>query len=257
MTTQTRLYANNAKTTLASPIGASDTSIIVTDASKFPIPATNQFFLLTIDSGSSVEIIEVHGVSGNVLLNCIRGAESTVAQSFLSGTRVENRVTAGTLSSFARLVDRVADISSVDVLDTPTNSTSNSYLCASVDDGGVPILAVKSSTRWRFANHSRVVIAGTLASTGTTTGIPYTGANTIIPVFTAGSHIIQFMSGANAGLTRIVQSTTSTTITWAAVLPNAPQIGDQFEIYESSVYGMNTMRSSGDDALAFSILFGE
>ena len=88
MTVQQRIYANNAKTTIASPVGPSDTSIIVADTSKMPTIGTNQYFMMTIDSGTSIEVIEVHNISGNVLTNCVRGCEGTTAQSFLIGVRI-------------------------------------------------------------------------------------------------------------------------------------------------------------------------
>lgn len=257
MTTYTRIYANNARTTLASPVMASDTSIIVANGSVFPTPTGNEFFSVTLDTGSAVEIIEVYGVSGNVLTGCIRGREGTTAQSFLTGTRVENRVTAATLSSFARLIDRVADISSVNALDTVANSASNSYLCASTDDGGVPILAVKQGLKWRFANHPVVTTSGSSASAGTTTSMPLAGADGLIPITTVGSHIIQFTTGANAGLARIISSTNSTTVSWTTALPTGVSTADQYEIYESTAYSVKALKSTGDDALIFSILFGE
>lgn len=255
--TYTRLYANNAKTTLASPIGASDTSIILTDASSFPVPGTNQEFTITIDSGSGIEIVLVRGVSGNVLTSCIRGQEGTTPQSFITGTRVENRVTAGTLGAFARLVDRVANISSVDLLDTPTNSAGNTYLCASTDDGGTPILVVKNGSLWRFLNHPTKILDSASTGIGTTTTMPLAGASNLANVTSVGSHIIQFTGGLNAGLSRIIQSTNMTTVAWTAALPYAVASGDSFHIYESSAFTLNYIKTSADDALIFSILFGD
>jgi hypothetical protein len=258
MTAYTRLYANNAKTTLASPIGASDTTIIVSDASKFPVPGVNQFFNITLDTGTTVEIIEVHNVSGNTFFNCVRGVENTSAQAFLTGTRVENRVTAATLTSFARLIDRVADISSVDQLDTPANSPANSYLCASTDDGGNPILAVKSGSKWRFATHSYILTSGTLASNGTVNTMPLASASSTIVIPAAGSHIVQFTTGNNAGYARIIQSAGANSLSWTTPLPYATSTLDQYEIYQSDILSMNLTRNTGsDDALVFAILFGE
>ena len=257
MTTYTRLYANNAKTTLASPISYSDTSIIVTDASLFPVPGTNQYFMATIDAGAALEILEVHGITGNVLTGCVRGQEGTTAQSFLTGTRIENRVTAGSLSAMARLIDRVADIASVDLLATPANSAGNSYLCASGDDTGTPILAVKKGVLWRFVSHPTINLSTTALAVGTTTTIPLTNASNFAPVTTPGSHIIQFTSGNNAGLARTIQSASTTTLVWAGSLPYAVAVSDAYQIYESSAYSINSVKSVGDDALIFSILFGD
>jgi len=257
MTAYTRIYANSAKTLASSPINAGDNFIQVSDATRFPTPAANQFFSITLDNGTSFEICNVFGKSGNVLTNVVRGVEGTIAKNFLVGTRVENRVTADTLGSFARLIDRVADITSVDNLDTVANSPANSYLCASDDDSGNPIVAVKNGLMWRFVNHPTVILSTAAEGTGTTTQVPLTGANLKVPVVQAGSHIIQFTSGSNAGSCRIIQSSTDALITWTTPLANNVVAGDQYEVYESSAFSLNTVKVTGDDALIFSIIFGD
>ena len=257
MTTYQRIYANNAKTTVASTVGSTDTSIIVVDASKFPTPSANQFFDVTLDNGTTIEVVEVHGVSGNVLTGCVRGQEGTVASNFLVGTRAENRVTAGTLSSFARLVDRVANIASVDLLATTTLSTSNSYLCASTDDSGAPIVAIANGSFWRFVNHPTKPLTGTSAGTGSYVSMPLTGAVSTIPITTSGSHIIQFTTGLNAGLCRIVSNTDASNVYWSTVLPNNVLTGDTYEIYQSSAYSLGALNTASNTPLIYSILFGE
>lgn len=257
MSSYQRIYANNAKTTLASPVSSSDTSIIVADASRFPVPAANQFFTVTFDTGSTIEIIDVYGISGNVFVNCVRAREGTAAQSFLTGTRVENRVTAQTLGSFARLIDRVADISSVDQLSTVATSSSNSYLCASTDDDGSPILAVKNGSFWRFPTHPTTFLSGSVISNGTQNTMPLTNASSTLPLVTAGTYLIQFKTGNNAGLARIITATNSTTVSWVAPLPYSVATSDQYEVYISTANSLSTLRSSSDDGLIFSILFGD
>jgi len=59
MTLRQQLFANNAKTTLSLPIMGTDTSITLVDASKFPSPTTGQYFLATLDTGTTVEIESV------------------------------------------------------------------------------------------------------------------------------------------------------------------------------------------------------
>lgn len=256
-TTYKRIYANSAKTLAASPVSAGDNFIQVSDASRFPTPGPGEFFSITLDNGTSFEICNVFGKSGNVLTNVERGVEDTTPQNFLVGTRVENRVTADTLGSYARLVDRVADITSVDALDTVANSPANSYLCASTDDSGCPIVSVANGLLWRFINHPTVIIQGAAEGTGTPTQMPLTGANLRVPVVQSGSHIIQFTSGANAGSCRIIQSATDSLLTWTTPLANTVTSADQYQVYESSSFSLNTVKITGDDALIFSILFGD
>jgi hypothetical protein len=254
MTDPKRLFSNSARTTLATAVASSDTSIIVTDASRLAVPGVNQFITVTIDSGTSFEIIDVYGISGNVLSGCLRGREGTTAQNFLLGTRIENRATAYTFASFARLTDRVADVASVDNLSLVSSSSSNSYLCASGDGSGTPILAVKNGTSWRFANHPTILVDANAVSAGTTTGMSVVLGKPVTTV--AGSHIISFLSGSNAGYSRIIQTASSGVITWSTPLLGPVAIGDHYQIYESSAFTFGTLANSSDDALIFSILFG-
>ena len=253
MTDPKRLFSNSARTTLATAVTYSDTSITVVDASRLAIPSANQFITVTIDSGSSFEIVDVYGITGNVLSGCLRGREGTTAQSFLIGTRVENRTTAYTLASFARLTDRVADIASVDNLSLVNSSSSNSYLCASGDGSGTPILAVKNGSFWRFANHPTLLVDAIVSATGTTTSMSVASGkpSTTVP----GSHIISFLSGANSGYSRIIQTTSLGAITWSTPLPSVVSSGDRYQIYESSAFTLGTLGNSSDDALIFSIIF--
>jgi len=83
---------NNAYSTLASPMGASETQLTLTDGSNFPQPP----FLITITDGNDHEILEVNSRSGNSLGGLIRGVEGTSSRAWPAGSSVENRWTAGT-----------------------------------------------------------------------------------------------------------------------------------------------------------------
>src|SRR5690625_1346023 len=77
---------NNAETRLADPVGESDTSIVVEDASVLPeVP-----YRLSIGD----EIVEVTVADGNTL-TVDRAVEGTKAFSHGEGVTVENRFTAG------------------------------------------------------------------------------------------------------------------------------------------------------------------
>lgn len=104
----TQRYFNNAKTTLSADLGSSDLIIHLVSGVSFPNPSSGEYFLVTIDSGTQVEIIKVTSVSGNTLvINTLsdRGWEGTGAQSFSLGARVECRVTAATLSNIISIAD--------------------------------------------------------------------------------------------------------------------------------------------------------
>lgn len=82
---------NNAETELDGNISDTDTVISVVDASQFTAPCR-----LTIDSeDGNLEIIEVESISGDTLENVDRGLEDTTAQSWSSGTLIDQRVTKG------------------------------------------------------------------------------------------------------------------------------------------------------------------
>jgi hypothetical protein len=258
MTTSTRLYANNAKTTLASSVQPTDTTIQVANASLFPNPAAGQHFFVTIDTGSTYEIIKVLGVSGNSFINCVRGQESTVAGTYQASTRIELRVTAGNYSSFARLQDRVAPIGSLDLLSAPGASDSNSYVTGTTDDGGNSILAYTNGTSgiWNFTNYPTTLTSGTLAATGTTTSMSITNASTILNQPFSGKYIVQFITGANAGLVRAVTSVSGNTINWATTLPNVPAASDGYQIYQSEVSNLNALNIAANNGLIYAILLG-
>lgn len=252
MTTSKRLYSNNAKTTLASAIGTSDTTIQVSDGSRFPNPAAGQYFLATLEAAGIFEIVIVGGRSGNTFTNVIRAQDGFVASSFPAGARIDNRTTKGTLESFARLQDRLAELASVDSLSSPLNSDSNSYILHSNDDGGNPIIAFRDSdTSWRYAGHKTIVSNGS-ATSGTTTTVNATNIN--ISAVVSGKYIIQFATGANIGLSRLITASSIGSVTWVTPLPTAPVAGDQFLIYQSDVSVFTSLLAGSDDGLIYAIL---
>ena len=91
----TEQFANNASSTLNGGIDNLVTTLIVTDASKFP--TSGNFRLLIGTNPSTAEIVIVTGVSGTTF-TVIRGQENTTASSWLSGTTVTHILTAGGLN---------------------------------------------------------------------------------------------------------------------------------------------------------------
>lgn len=254
----TELYANNASTTLNTNVNPTDTSIQVASVVGFPVPGANQYFKVTIDSTTAIEIIYVFGVSGNTFTNCLRGQENTVASSFQAGTIIECRLTAGSITQFARYQDRLAPISSVDSLSPPSASDGNSYICTSLDDGGSPVVAInKGTTAWRFINYPTVALSGAAAASSTTTKLNFTNASVQVPLPFSGKYIIQFLSGQNQGLARAVTNSDVTGIYWSTPLPNAPNAGDTFEVYQSTNSSLATLTQAAFNGLIFAILFSD
>src|SRR5574342_1409608 len=98
-----QLYANNAATSLAASIVAGDTSATVQTGAGtlLPSPTGGNFALLTLQNGTTIEIVKLTARSGDVL-TIVRAQEGTAASAFPAGSRVELRLTAGTLERFAQ-----------------------------------------------------------------------------------------------------------------------------------------------------------
>jgi hypothetical protein len=258
MTTSTRLYANNAKTTLASAVQPTDTTIQVANSSIFPQPTTGQYFLVTIDTGSTQEVVQVtsNNVSTNTFSGCVRGFENTTAGAYQAGTRIENRVTAGTLGSFARYQDRMASIASLDALSAPGQSDSNSYVTITTDDGGNPILAYTNGNNgiWAFENYVQTILSGTLTSTGTTSSVTVANSTSQLPTPISGKYIIQFTTGLNKGLVRAITNVSSNVVSWATPLPNVPASADGYQILQSTTSYLTAVNLAANNGLIYAIL---
>lgn len=251
-----RLHANNAKTTVASLVGPADTYIPCVDATKFPTITAGTYFLVTLDNGGATEVIRVNGVVGNNLTPCVRAQEGTIASSFPAGSRAENRVTKGTLDSFLTVDNVFVDLATLDLLTTPATSMSSSYICHTLDEGGNPIVAMRNtSTTWRFTTHPKVIFSGTVGAIGSsTTSVTATTLATNVIGITAGKYIIQFITGNNAGLARVVTVASGGTITWAPAFSIIPATGDQFEIYKSTTSVISDLESQSSNSIIYSIL---
>lgn len=256
MATSKQLFVNNAKSNLVTAISPTDTVIQVSDASRFPSPLPGEYFLVTLEAGSLIEVIKVSGRSGNTFTGCERGYEG-VAANFPAATRAECRATAKTFESFARKTDRLDEVSSVDSLGTPENSNGNSYICHSNDDEDNPIIAVKDSqTNWRFNTHRIIHLTGSTSS-ATLSSVTSTDIKGSVRDVVAGRYIIQFFTGPNTGLSRMITSSTTNSVTWATALPSTPSNGDQFEIYKSDASIIKELLASSDDGLIYSILLSD
>jgi hypothetical protein len=97
-----QLFTNNAATTLASGLAAGNTSLTVTSGkgTLFPSPGGNgEYALLTLvrASDGAVEVVKLTTRSTDTF-TVVRAQESTTALDFLTGDKVELRITAGFLN---------------------------------------------------------------------------------------------------------------------------------------------------------------
>ncbi|MDE2467974.1 MAG: hypothetical protein KGL35_04345 [Bradyrhizobium sp.] len=94
------LTANNAQSTLAAPINATQTtaSLFAGPGALFPNPGAGQAFKLSLTDAATQtlrEIVLVTAISGDSITAMIRGQEGTTAQSWLAGDICANLNTSG------------------------------------------------------------------------------------------------------------------------------------------------------------------
>lgn len=253
--TDLRLYANNAKSNLPQSIGISSVIVPVQPGhgSRFPaIVSSDQFFLITLESSGEYEVCKVTGRSGDSLF-VERGQEGTLAKAFPLGTMVQMRVTKGILEDLARKTDRLADIDTVDNMPTVAQAKGNSFLCSSKDDGGNPIMAVRTTDRWRFPSHSTVQMTSAVSS-ATKTSLTDALFSTMNGV--PGRYIVTFTTGNMAGYSRVVTSSSGTTLSWDTELLEIPQVGSGFEVLVSNSYQFSLINNAIDESIINAIIFG-
>lgn len=94
-------FANNARTTLATSINDSTTTVVVTDGSLFPAAGAGDYFFATIETpdGTVREIVKVTARATHTL-TVIRGQDNTTAIAALAGCKVELRLNAGAITAW-------------------------------------------------------------------------------------------------------------------------------------------------------------
>ena len=104
------LYANNARSTLAASITASQTALTVApgDGGLFPYPAGGDVFYATLanQTESATEIVRVNARSADTF-TVVRGQDGTSAQAWAAGDKVELRLTRALLDAYAQ--DRASE----------------------------------------------------------------------------------------------------------------------------------------------------
>lgn len=141
----TFLFANDASSTLASPISSTATSVTLAagTGALFPSPSAGQQFSLTFNdaaTGLLTEIVYCTARSTDTL-TIVRAQESTVAQSWLAGDLAANLWTAGQAAAMQQS-GTIAPARSVVPSGSPnafTLSTSDAY-------GGV---GVRATAAWQ------------------------------------------------------------------------------------------------------------
>jgi len=152
-----QLYANNAKTTLASPINATQTTITVAPGTGalFPNPASGQAFMVTLVSAASSTTYEICLCNGRLgdTLSVVRGQEGTSGTPFLLNDIVGNFDTAGVMDGLVQSVQ-----------------LQNQYYLFGVAGGSANALTANiPSSLTALPNGMSIVIQSAFANTGATT----------------------------------------------------------------------------------------
>jgi len=99
-----QIFTNNSQSTLSAGISSTATLIPVLDPTSFPYLTGTDYYLVTLQYQNTIEIVKVIAPgkdgSGNLTVDPAgRGQEGTANTSFIAGSRVEVRFTAGTINS--------------------------------------------------------------------------------------------------------------------------------------------------------------
>ncbi|WP_407258275.1 hypothetical protein [Klebsiella quasipneumoniae] len=197
----TLLATNNAESTLASAISATDTSLIVNagTGAEFPDAVDGEsYFKLTITdaaTGSQVEIVNVTAKAGDIF-TIERAQEGTLARAWAANDMVANMMTADTLNIIAQYSQQAAASAELageyagDASDYARNKFTF-FKTASDPDGTIAGLAATTdgqsfwvaqgpdalSAAWQYQNKAGVAVLqakqpGTAAVTGTIREFP-------------------------------------------------------------------------------------
>lgn len=160
-----QLFANNAKTTLASAVNSSQTTITVAagKGALFPSPSAGQIFKVTMVSASDATVYEICNCTSRTgdVLTVVRAQEGTTAKPFLLNDVVGNYDTAGTMQSLVQLENLQANTGLFAVASGTANALAISIGSGltSVPDGMA--IWVKAA----YANTGATTIQVTLGST--------------------------------------------------------------------------------------------
>jgi hypothetical protein len=244
------LFTNNASTTLASGISAVDTTLTVSSGTGalFPTLAGSQYFYTTLSNVAAtiIEIVKVTARSGDTF-TIVRGQDNTTASAYITGDKVELRVTAADLQNFPQLDS------------TNTFAQAQTFTSGIVLGVDLPVSEGGTGASTAATARSNLVAAGSGSNTditalsGLTTplsaGQGGTGATSLV---NAGIDLVTFTSTPTAAATTTLLSTSNSvqfftgTTTQTIVLPVASTmvLGQRFTIHNNST-GVLTINSSG------------
>lgn len=251
-------FANNAFGTLSAGISASGTSITLASGqgARFPTLSSGEYFYATlIDTSNNLEVVKCTARSTDVL-TVTRAQESTTAQAFVIGDRVELRVTAQGLDDAANPYDK--DTSSTGSLALPVGTTAQQPTAADTEghiryDSDDNVVYFSNGTDWLKVSSVIATLSGVtgnifagFTSTLTLTGKGFQSANLVVS-FTQSSDSI------DEDVTVTPASDTSATVTVPAAVYSSVTAGNVVTI---TVTNSDGVESAGQTTTALALPSG-
>lgn len=177
-------FANNAFGTLNAGINNSATSLTLSSGqgARFPTLVSGEYFYATlIDTSNNLEVVKCTARSTDVL-TITRAQESTTAQAFAIGDRIELRVTAQGLDDAANPYDK--DTSSTGSLALPVGTTAQQPTAADTEghiryDSDDNVVYYSNGTNW-------LKISSVVPVLSSVTGNMFSGAATTLTLAGTG-----------------------------------------------------------------------
>jgi hypothetical protein len=144
----TAIFVNNAISALASGVTDVATSMTLTtgEGALFPNPTGSEYFYATlIDTSGNLEIVKCTTRATDVL-TVVRGAESTTAQAWSAGDRIEVRITAGGLMDTVAAAAAVVASTAADAASAAADAASTAADAASTAADAASTAADAAST---------------------------------------------------------------------------------------------------------------
>lgn len=194
------ILKNNAVSTITTTLSASDVGLAVAagTGSLFPTLGAGDYFYATlVSSGGTYEVIKVTA-RVNDTMTIVRAQEGTTAQSFASGSRLEARVTAASITDMLDYHDQASEISF-----SPTGTISST-------DVQSAIVEVRDDVSSLQASQIGFVPTGTITATNTQSAIAEVSTDvSALSSALGGAAFSNVYNSTTAGLSSGVLSTTS------------------------------------------------
>lgn len=218
-------FANNAFGTLNAGISNSATSITLSSGqgARFPTLSSGEYFYVTlIDTSNNLEVVKCTARSTDVL-TVTRAQESTTAQAFAIGDRVELRVTAAGLDDAANPYDK--NTSSTGSFALPSGTTAQQPTAANTEghiryDSDDNVVYYSNGTTWLKVSSVVPVLASVTGNIVVGVSTTLTLAGTGFLASNLGVRFVQSSDSIDETVTVTPTSDTAATVTVSAAVYN-------------------------------------